>query len=90
MGRSLVGVILGLLAGATAGFAAGELPGFRERQVQALSFVLGAGFGAVTGAIVGLAAARPGAPPIRPHTWVALAVVGLLWACAIGAWVRSR
>jgi hypothetical protein len=87
MVRALVGVVLGLLVGATCGFAIGQLPGFREQQVQALSFVLGAGFGSVSGAIVGLAAARSDAQPLRLRTWVALAVVVPLWAFAIYRWL---
>jgi hypothetical protein len=89
MGQSLVGVVLGLLVGATAGFALGEWPGFRERPMQSLCFVLGAGFGAVSGAIVGLAAGRSGTPVAR-RTWIALAVIGPFWAFALYRWLIFR
>jgi hypothetical protein len=87
MGQSLVGVVLGLLVGATVGFALGELPGFRDPQVQPLCVVLAAGFGAVSGAVVGLAAVRAAAGPVRLRVWAALALVGPLWAFAIYRWL---
>ena len=86
MGKAVVGALVGLVAGVavTAGLLRGTNAVVNRLKGKVLemepgtiyvSVVLGAGFGAVSGALVGLAGAvaragrePPAAPPARPST----------------------